>query len=172
MDFADIMDEIVANITGEYKKDMEYLRQQEEKYKDHEFAEAIMRECRDLRNDCLNRIYHMDKLDPYKTKQCRHCGTYVQDGEKYCRHCGQSVVDPRIAGFDYHAHYVLYGPPPAFAEAECKSCGIKWKIRSGEYGKEDHKRYCPQCGALIEIKKFTDYYKWVKRKEKQEKGRC
>ncbi len=96
---------------------------------------------------------------PYKVEEkvCGHCGTEVKQGQKYCEYCGQSVLNPVIKEIEYRGIQIVYGPPPACAEVECKSCGTKWTAYRRR-SCEDNKRYCPQCGDLIEVNKFVDFY--------------
>lgn len=43
--FHQIMDDITSKLTGDPKKDIPYLNQQSELYKDHEYAKEILRAC-------------------------------------------------------------------------------------------------------------------------------
>ena len=43
--FEDIMKEITRGLTGDSKKDIDYLQEQMEKYKDHEYGKEIVRAC-------------------------------------------------------------------------------------------------------------------------------
>lgn len=44
-DFESIIKEITGGLIGESEKDIEYLKNQMEKYKDHEFGKEIIRAC-------------------------------------------------------------------------------------------------------------------------------
>lgn len=45
MDYQEIMRDIASGLTGENEKDIQYLMEQMEKYKDHEFGKEIIRAC-------------------------------------------------------------------------------------------------------------------------------
>lgn len=45
MDYQEIMRDIAGGLTGENEKDIQYLMEQMEKYKDHEFGKEIIRAC-------------------------------------------------------------------------------------------------------------------------------
>ena len=45
MDYQEIMRDIASGLTGENEKDIQYLMEQMEKYKDHEFGKEIIRTC-------------------------------------------------------------------------------------------------------------------------------
>ena len=45
MSYKEIMDEIINNLTGDKQKDLTYLEQQCEKYKDSEYGLEIVRAC-------------------------------------------------------------------------------------------------------------------------------
>ena len=44
-DFEAIMKEITGGLTGDPKADMQYLQEQGDKYKDHEYGKEILRAC-------------------------------------------------------------------------------------------------------------------------------
>ena len=45
MDYQEIMRDIASGLTGENEKDIQYLMEQMEKYKDHELGKEIIRAC-------------------------------------------------------------------------------------------------------------------------------
>lgn len=45
MDFNQIMQEITSGLTGDYKQDVAYLKEQMERYKNHEYGQEILRAC-------------------------------------------------------------------------------------------------------------------------------
>ena len=53
MDFDKIMHEITSGLTGNGEKDMKYLMEQMEKYKDHEMGKEIIRACGRLVYQCV-----------------------------------------------------------------------------------------------------------------------
>ncbi len=156
MEFAEIMDEITGRLTGDYGRDAEYLKQQMDKYRDHEFADAIRRDCRNL----MYEHYPTFSGEPPYINQyeCRHCGACLANSgsQKYCMRCGRPVADFRTAVIDYRTIPVVYGPPPIQADVTCSSCGAELTFEKGEFGKENNRRYCPKCGALIEVNGFDD----------------
>lgn len=45
MELQDILNEITSNLTGDNEKDLAYLQQQSDKYKDHKYGKEILRAC-------------------------------------------------------------------------------------------------------------------------------
>ncbi len=53
MDFEKIMREITSGLTGDSGKDIKYLMDQMEKYKEHEMGKEIIRACGRLLYQCV-----------------------------------------------------------------------------------------------------------------------
>ncbi len=53
MEFDQIMREITHGLTGDGEKDIQYLKEQMEKYKDHDMAKEILRACGRLLFKCI-----------------------------------------------------------------------------------------------------------------------
>ena len=90
MDLEKILKEITSGLTGDNTKDMQYLKEQSEKYKEHEYAKEILRACgrlmyelipSDKKKELENGFYH--KTDHYriiyeaKEKGYQLCGKWV-----------------------------------------------------------------------------------------------
>ena len=103
MDFDQIMREITAGLTGDSEKDIQYLKEQAEKYKDHELSREILRACGRLLYQCVpeDRKSELDRIignDRTSYESVLEEVRFKQHEKKYDE--ALSILEPVIRKFE------------------------------------------------------------------------
>lgn len=99
MTYDEILEEIKAGLTGDAKADIQYLKEQSDKYKDHELAQEILRACGRMMANCLpeeakeefNKLVRKEELNVESVLDEMHYAVYKKDFQR-----ALDVIEPLV----------------------------------------------------------------------------